>query len=137
MSEATLLVMGDDQVALSTFAFEHAMSHRIYLGAMWPLTRFSILPYFIDPQQNNPAYRLDHQYAQNDFTTTMPTWGASPPGPIPPAPGTLSVAVPLGQDLLDQHFDDPGQRVWWTFANHQEHYVASANLPALLTLPAW
>ncbi|PWT76102.1 MAG: hypothetical protein C5B60_04485 [Chloroflexi bacterium] len=135
MSEATLLVMGDDPIARSAFAFEHAMSHRTYLGAMFPLTRFTILPYFIDPQINDPAYRLDHQYCQNDFNSTMPTWGAVPGGPTPPAPGTLAVAVPLSQNLLDHNFDKPEQQLWWTFANHQEHYVGSANLPALLVLP--
>ena len=136
MSAATLLAMPDDPVGLATFAFEHAMSHRTYLGAMAPLTRFSVLPYFIHPMQNDPSWRLDHQQAQNDFTSTMPTWGNPPP--VPPAPGTLSVAVPLAHNLLDlPNLDDPGQRSWWTFVNHQEHYIASANLPGLLTYPFW
>lgn len=134
MSTANLLNFDDP-----AWYFWEAMDHRTFLGAMAPLTRFSVLPYHIDPPPNpGPASRfwmLNHQTAQTDAIETIPTWGFTGPG-SPPYPGTLTVSVPENQNLQDTHLEDPGQRTWFVFANHQEQYVASTFLPPLL-LPAW
>ena len=111
------------------------------LGAMAPLTRFSALPYLLDPIPAYPSFAirfwmLNHQQAQTDAIETTPTWDWPGPG-YPPYPGTLDVSVPENQNLQDTHFTNPGQRTWFQFANHMEMYVLSANLPQLLTLPAW
>jgi hypothetical protein len=120
--------------------FWEAMEHRRFLGAMAPLTRFTVLPYNLDPipQKPGPASRFwmhNHQRAQSDAIETIPTWGFPGPG-FPPYPGTFTVAVPENQNLQDTHMTVPGQRTWFQFANHMEHYIASANLPSAL-LPAW
>ena len=121
--------------------FWEAMAHRTFLGAMFPLIRFSALPYNLDPipPQPGPAARfwmLNHQRAQSDAITTIPTWGWPGPG-LPPYPGSLTVSVPENQNLQDTHLTIPGQRTWFQFANHLEIYVATAALPPTLTFPFW
>jgi hypothetical protein len=134
MSTASLLVMPDNPTQRAMFWFEEAMIHRRELGAMSPLNRFSVLPYFIDPFLSNTMWLLTHQQAQNDANTTMPTWNEAPP---PAYPGTLLTSVPETQNLIDVNLDDQRQRAWWTFANHREQLIAMDNLPPVLTYPFW
>lgn len=122
------------------FEFWEAMEHRRFLGAMAPLTRFSVLPYNLDPipKQPGPSARfwmMNHQQAQTDFTVTSPTWGFTGPG-VPPYPTALSVAVPENQNLQDTHMTVEGQRKWFEFANHLEHYILAGTLPPNIS-PAW
>ena len=136
MSTAPLLNLDDPM-----WEFFEAMTHRQFLGAMFPLTRFSVLPYNLDPIPVYPGpaarfWMMNHQKAQTDAMTTIPTWGFAGPG-LPPYPGTLDVNVPENQNLQDSHITIPDQRAWFTFINHQEMYVASTFLPELLTLPTW
>jgi hypothetical protein len=121
MSTANLLNINDP-----AYEFWEAMEHRQLLGAMAPLT-----------QAGTWAARfwaMNHQQAQSDAITTSPTWTEPPP---PAYPGFLSVSVPANENLQDTHMLNAGQRTWFQFANHQEHYVATAALPQLLTFPFW
>ena len=136
MSTANLLNINDP-----AFEFWEAMVHRQLLGAMAPLTRFSVLPYNLDPMPEYPGpaarfWMLNHQRAQTDAISTIPTWGW--PGPnYPPYPGSLDVSVPENQNLQDYHIAIPEQAAWFAFVNHQELYVASTFLPEILTFPFW
>ena len=126
MSDSYLIVMPTDELGMQTFAFEHAMAHRTFLGAIAPLDRFSVIPYFIDPQQNEPRWRLNHQQAHIDALPHLPAWY-----------GWDTFGVSFMHNLLDYDLDDEEQRTWWTFANQQEHYAAMHSLPAELTYPFW
>lgn len=116
------------------YAFEHAMVHRQALSAMFPLDRFSALPYLLDPAQfDNATWRLNHQQAQNDFISTQPTWGLYPQA-MPPYPGELLAVVGDNKPLIDE------QLQWWAFTNWTEHYIGSAavaQVPPGQLFPAW
>lgn len=117
MSTAYLLKMPDDPLGQATYFFEEAMAHRTLLGAMSPLDRFSVLPYLLDPFLDNGMWFLNHQQAQNDaLTTLVPLFGAT--------------------NLVDTDMDNPEQRTWFEFVNHQELYVATGLLSGPLN-PAW
>jgi hypothetical protein len=127
MAVVTLLNLEETN---ATFDFEHAMAHRNYFGAMYPLPRFSVLPYLIDPTQNGelPAskWHLNHQQAHNDVLPVIPSrYNYFAP--------TDEVGLFIGSNLIDTDLADEGQRKWWTFANHMEHYIANN---ALLPFPA-
>lgn len=98
------------------FGFEHAMSHRNALGVMSPLTRFSAIPYFVDPfvQTDEPGgpWHFNHQQAHNDAASQLP-----------PELGSTKRGIPNTASLLDYDFSDPDSRAWWTFVNHLEHFV--------------
>jgi hypothetical protein len=130
MTTATLLVFpaADDDRAQAAFAFDHAMTHRNYYQFMNPLHQWSVMPYFIDPAPSRAEtairagpWHLNHQHAHNDFTHSLPVdWGMQAPG------------IPSDQILVDSDLTDRGSLAWWTFANHQEHYLANATvLPAI------
>lgn len=128
MTSATLLHYPDDERSRSVFAFEHAMAHRVYYQVMSPLHRWSAMPYFIAPKppisqtaRRASLWHLDHQQAHNDFNEALPSdWNSD------------KVGIPTTQILLDSDLTDPGSLSWWVFANHQEHYTASAILlPAI------
>jgi hypothetical protein len=122
MAAPSLLDMRD-----SGFAFEHVMAHRLYLGVMSPLTRFSVIPYFIDPMTaKRPAdgWHLNHQQAHNDALNNLP------------AQYLGDIAAGVGSDLADTNLDNPASRSWWTFFNRIEHYVGSNTiLPQPVTPP--
>lgn len=110
------------------FAFDHAMTHRNGLGVMSPLDRFSAIPYFVDPMQNigTPAsmWHLDHQAAHNDALANLPTqFGAS------------TIGLRIGGILRDYNLDNPDQRKWWEFANHQEHFVGGNTISPNIQFP--
>ena len=131
-----ILLNFDDPI----YAFEHQMAHRQYLAIMAPLSRFSALPYFIEPwpfplpplPTFADAWNLDHQQAHNDFLANLPAFWAS---------STIGIPRPLNQNLIDSNLNDEANRTWWTFANHQEHYTSdNAILPlptAVTPPPAW
>lgn len=117
------------------FDFEHAMAHREVLAVMAPLSRYSAIPYFIEPwPQPFPPFpapgtdwRQDHQQAHNDLTVALPGfWGAD----------NIGFGIPQSQNLIDNDLNNPGSRPWWTFTNHMEHYVANTSIyPLPGTLP--
>jgi hypothetical protein len=115
MARVSLLHMGDGLGQRAAFELEHAMAHRNALGIINPLTRFSVIPYFIDPMQlQRPAqkWNLNHQQAHNDALTHLPAeFGAS------------TVGLFVGQNLVDTDMTNERQRKWWIFQNHMEHYV--------------
>ena len=122
MARPTLLNANDPW-----FAFEHAMAHRLYLGMMSPLPRFSVVPYFMDPMTaKRPAdgWNFNHQRAHDDADNVIP---GSYLGPA-----TLG----FSPNLVDSNLSDPWNRSWWTFINHMEHYVETdAMLPNPQTSP--
>lgn len=133
------MVMGSDPRSDAIFAFEHAMAHRQLLSAMLPFDRFSLVPYVLDPQLDNRMWMQKHQNAQDDFITTIPTWGLYP-GSLPAYPGTLPVRAGENTNLTDANLKNPGQRTWFTFANWMEHYVGAnawAQVPPGQLFPAW
>jgi hypothetical protein len=123
MSSLDLLNFNDP-----TFAFQHAMSHRNAMGVMSPLDRFSIIPYFIDPEQNvgtpGSMWHLDHQQAHNDALQHLPTEF-----------GAATVGLFIGQNLRDYDLDNEGQLKWWLFQNWAEHYVGGNTISPNVPLP--
>ena|SRR6516164_5242692 len=117
MTTPTLLNF-DDPV----FAFEHAMAHRIYLGMMAPLTRFSAVPYILDPitvRRPSDSWHLNHQQAHDDADNAIPGTYLGP------------AIVGYSPNMKDANLADPWNRSWWTFMNHREHFIeSSAMLPA-------
>lgn len=151
MALPTLLTEPVGAGQTETFAFEHAMAHRQLLGAMATsvnvytpaapspvnpfilpgttgLTGFSAVPYGpLDPQSNASLWHLDHGQAHTDAQISLPDYFGYPTeGLINPA-----------SNMVDFNLDVPGQRTWWTFANHQEHLVAQSVLPQVLVFPFW
>ena len=122
MALPTLLNLDDP-----TFAFEHAMAHRLYLGLMSPLPRFSVVPYFIDPftaQRPSDSWHLNHQQAHNDADNVIPGSYLGPP------------IQGFSPNMKDENLADAWNRSWWTFSNHHQHYVESdAMLPQPQTPP--
>jgi hypothetical protein len=95
---------------------------------MAPLDRFSVIPYFIDPEQNvgtpGSMWHLDHQTSHNDALQHLPTEF-----------GAATVGLFIGQNLRDTNLDDARQRTWWTFQNHMEHYVGGDTILPNVYLP--
>ena len=118
MAHCSLLRMGGSPAEQAAFSFEHAMAHRTLTGGMPNITKLSVLPYQIDPMEfSNPKYLLNHQQAHLDVQERLPV-----------------KTVPFGQNLIDT----TGNLQWWTFANHQEHLAALAQLPPILgPYPFW
>lgn len=118
MAIASLLVKTDP----ATFAFEHAMATRLQLAAMWPLTQFSVLPYLLDPEYDTelPAtkWHLNHQQAHNDVLVTLPAYFGA----------IEHLGAFNNQILMENDLDNADQLTWFTFANHQEHYIAIGTL---------
>lgn len=119
MTEATLLeINGDGRV----WTFEHAMAHRPWVGT-WTLEyrgNYSAVPYLIgnhykEPLPDTDDWRLWHQQSHWDSLNAPP----SPMGPF---------TAPVTQVLWMSGPSDPDQRKWWTFANFQEHTLASQNI---------
>lgn len=117
------------------FDFEHAMAHREVLAVMAPLSNYSAIPYFIEPwplpfpPYPDPAtdWRLDHQQAHNDFSSAMPGYFLAE---------HVGFGIPDNQNLLENDLNNEASRTWWTFANHQEHFIASGVISPLPgTLP--
>jgi hypothetical protein len=115
---AQILTMGDDAASQKAFAFDHAMRHRDALGAMAPLDRFTLIPYFVDPSTEKPFWLLVHGQAHIDFTSTL--------------------SIPSQQPLVDTDLADERKRTWWEFVNNQEHLLAEdATVNMTLTFPFW
>jgi hypothetical protein len=121
--------MGSSTTERVTYAFEHAMAHRTLYAAMSPLSRFSVLPYLIDPQQEGGKYLQNHQQAHWDAITTIPTF--------PPEIGVItnpdgSLTIPSGGIGLSSNpilFAPELDKLWNVFANHTAHYNAMTTLP--------
>jgi hypothetical protein len=144
MSTANLLVMPDEtnERSLAAFQFDHAMAHRAYFAVMAPLTRFSAIPYFVEPVLAPPPpyaagmWMLKHQQAHTDFTNSLP------PNYMAPKVG---FGIQSNQPMVDSDLSDPENRAWFTFVNHQEHYLANNSILPLPTaapppspaLPGW
>lgn len=136
MTQATLLRLPDDPAGRDAFTFDHAMAHRAVFAAMGPLDQWSVLPYFIDPTAYDARpgtnWHLNHQTAHNDFIEYLP------PNPFVPAHHT---GIQIAQNLLDTEFNREDSLLWWTFDNHQHHFLAMAAIyPLDLTadpLPWW
>jgi len=130
MALASLLHVRTDRTGLNVFAFEHAMAHRQLLGAMAPLPRFSVVPYFIDPQHElqspNTLWQVNHQQAHDDAMTSLPTFF-----------GRTTVGIRPAQIYVAENQTDPMQLRWFTFANHTEHFTMNNSIqnPFVLTFP--
>lgn len=136
------------------YDFEHMMQHREYFAAIKELYRLSKLPYVLDPAIGEEIavgpWQLDHQQAHNDFNHNLPSnynngyyltevTPPPPPPPDPPPPSYLQahplvnaggVGIPQEQILIEGSAEE--DLAWWTFINHEEHYLANA---AILPLP--
>jgi hypothetical protein len=117
----TLVQLSEDPARQRAFEFDHLMAHRTNLGAMSPLTRFSLVPYQLDPATNKPMWHLIHGQAHVDFTDTLPYWYYLVNPAYWPNEG---VGIPSRQPLVDTDLENDEKRTWWTFVNHQEHLAA-------------
>lgn len=127
MARVTLLHLGDP----AAFDFEHAMAHRNALGVMSPLTRWSVVPYLLDPRQNSdvPAsmWHTNHQQAHDDAQRALPDYyGAT-------SYGNLAIAG----ILADYDLSKPDQLRWWTFKNHMDHMIGGSTILPPGTTPRW
>lgn len=129
---------------LPAWQFDHMNVHRELFGAMSKpvvsishgphsrvigggLSRFSALPYVLDPQRNTPGWHFDHGKAHADLDTSLPqVFGITSLGILDP---TI--------DYIDSNLNSDSQLTWWTFANHQNHLAAATLLPQQLTFPFW
>ena len=146
MSQATLLNSSDPM-----FAFEHAMQHRQYLAIIPNLPSLSAVPYLLDPpsRQDVPAgpWHLNHQQAHNDFNAVLPPFFAYNPADAPNLPfrimqtNILVEGKDRGSDFsLREKKSSRENWTWWTFTNHQEHYIANnaiLPLPSQAPMPPW
>ncbi|HEX3525161.1 MAG TPA: hypothetical protein VHT52_24115 [Stellaceae bacterium] len=110
-----VLLNPDDPI----FTFEHMMAHRNYFAVM-ETSGYSVLPYLLDPSYdtNIPAspWHQNHQQAHNDYNAALPPyWDAN----------AVGFGIPQNQILIDSNLSNPDQLSWWTFINHQEHYIAN------------
>lgn len=116
MSVASLLTRND-----RWFVFEHAMAHRRALGIMAPLSRFTAVPYFIDPEQyvDQPAsfWHINHQQAHRNALANFPIQY-----------GSASIGLRIGTTLSDADLADEREARWWEFQNHVEHYVGNKTI---------
>jgi hypothetical protein len=129
---AQILTQGSSAAA---FGFDHAMRHRSHLGAMSPLDRFSLVPYQIDPERNEPFWHLVHGQAHIDFTDTLPSWWYLLHPRQWPNDG---IGIPSRQPIVDTDLTNESKRNWWEFVNNQEHLAAEASTTnATLVWPFW
>ena len=125
------------------FGFEHAMAHRNLLGGMAyvptgdvhrfvtvGLSRFTALPYVIDPMRLHSAWTLDHGQAHGDYMATLP-------GQFGGVFGATGGIISPGIDFVDMDFASESRLQWWTFANNQQHMNAVNVLPWQLVFPFW
>ncbi|HEX3523942.1 MAG TPA: hypothetical protein VHT52_17880 [Stellaceae bacterium] len=121
------------------FAFEHMMAHRQLMGGIASsttgLSGFSVLPYMLDPEQQTAQqaslWHLNHGQAHQDATQNLPGWfgwwALATPRP--------ATQVGSFKDFADKNLASKASTGWWTFINHQEHYIKNQVLPA--TFPAY
>lgn len=134
MAISSLLNVPEGDAARNAFSFEHAMAHREVMAVMAPLNQWSAMPYFIDPAdwKASPAdsWNLDHQQAHNDYASYLPAYSVA-----------LTPGFTFQHILVDSNLADPASLTWWTFLNHQDHFLANnivLPLPfALPTVPWW
>ena len=112
------------------FAFEHRMAHSRNFGIMSPLSRFSVLPYLLDPVVDGPDpssnWNLDHQQAHNDAIASFPPqpfilYGRGTTVEPQPPDG-----LPFNFILVDTDLNDQGQLPWWELQNLVEHQIMSS-----------
>lgn len=118
-----VLLNPDDPI----FAWEHMNAHREYFAVMSALSRFSVLPYLLHPPHNTDVragdWHLNHQQSHNDYTAVLPAHWQSP---------AVGFGIPTVQNLVDSNLNDRESLTWWTFLNHQEHFITNE---AILPLP--
>jgi hypothetical protein len=126
MARPTLMVFPTDDRTRNNWSFEHAMAHRSLMAVMGPLTQWSIMPYWVDPQNFQAGaadkWNLNHQQAHDDYNSFLPAYSTAP-----------SAGIPQAQILVDHNFQNQDNTSWWTFANHQQHLIAGS---AIHPLPA-
>ena len=126
----SLLTMDDP-----SYFFDHQMAHRLPLGAMSPLDRFSPLPYILDPYREGGWWRLLHSTAQDSFIEDLPSWPGSRGQEGWPNDG---IGLASDQPLFAPDIFKPGHRKWFEFANFQEHRIAEASISfEELVYPFW
>jgi hypothetical protein len=116
MPLATLLNPNDP-----LFVFEHMMQTQALWTALTDTAGYSVLPYLLDPAYDTaiPAskWHLNHQQSHDDFNAALPA-----------EYGSTQIGIPQGAILLDSNLKNPDQLTWWTFINHQEHYIANSSI---------
>jgi len=103
MTTVTLLKLPDEERARIAFAWEHDIIHRKQSPT-----------FLLDPLQGpdwpGSKWHLDHQISHNQL---------NPRKPRKRRQGMAPFFI-----LRDTDLSNPGQRAWWEFANHHEHYYA-------------
>lgn len=116
------------------FDFHHAMSHRTLYATMFPLSQFSVMPYFIEPvpstgQRPGTDWPLDHQQAHDDYANALPPYYSAT---------RVGFGIPTMQNLVDTISPESDQ--WWIFTNFMEHFLAedaTQPLPTGAQTPDW
>lgn len=134
MALCNLLRMGPTSGERAGFAHDHRVSHRTYALGMSPLSRFAVMPYLIDPQQENGKYYLNHQQSHWDFNSALQSF---PTYYFQTAPTPMPMGLPSNQNLIDTDLTNQDKVTWWTWVNHNEHYAAQVSMPQPTELVFW
>ena len=106
MGPVSMLNLPTDPLAAVGFVFDHDQLHRSLSAALGP----GSLPRLLDPatlaetSRRAGNWNFYHQDAHDDFNLAM-------------------FGTHFGQNLADSNLTNPASLAWWTFVNHQEHYL--------------
>jgi hypothetical protein len=106
MPLCSLLVVPTDARAAQGFIFDHDQFHRSMTDALGPPSK----PRLLDPatiqDTTTPAgyWHFDHQNGHDDFNLAL-------------------FGTQLNQNMADNNLLEPASLAWWTFVNHQEHFL--------------
>jgi hypothetical protein len=91
---------------------------------MSPLTRFSVIPYLLEPYDHNiTPWHRNHQQAHTDFQSALAGYlGGTAFGGSPPPFSQLGP----GYNIEDYDLSTESQANWWTFQNHIAHLDAES-----------
>lgn len=107
MALASLLVLPTNPRAAIGFVFDHDQEHRSMQAALEPGPS---QPPMLDPalaSDTTPRagpWHFNHQTAHNQFNLAI-------------------FGFQTQQNMADATFADKSSLTWWTFVNHQEHYL--------------
>ena len=117
MALVSLLIVPSDQRSAIGFVFDHDQLHRSMTDAQIQANSSKggtntsgSRPFLLDPAtvaavtRRAGNWHFDHQNAHDNFNVAI-------------------FGTRFGQNLADSNLVEPASLAWWTFVNHQEHYL--------------